>query len=88
MSSPKAKAKELIDKMYNSEYCGIKHFPNKRYCECVEMNLFQAKQCALIAVDEILKANPIIPLKFMLESEALDAANEYWAEVKQEIEKL
>jgi hypothetical protein len=46
------------------------------------------KQCALIAVDEILKANPIIPLQFMLESESLDAANEYWQEVKQEIIKL
>ncbi len=50
----KEKANELVDKMHNSEHCGIKHFPNKKYCECVEMNLFQAKQCALIAVDEIL----------------------------------
>jgi len=47
-----------------------------------------AKQCALIVIDEILKSNPIIPLEFMLESEALDAANEYWQQVKQEIEKL
>ena len=52
--TPKEKAKELIDKMHNSEHCGIKHFPNKKYCECVEMNLFQAKQCALIAVDEMI----------------------------------
>jgi len=47
-----------------------------------------AKQYALIAVDEILKANPIIPLQFMLESESLDAANEYWQEVKQELENF
>jgi len=42
----------------------------------------------MIAVDEILKANPIIPLQFMLESESLDAANEYWQEVKQELENF
>lgn len=71
----KEEARELIDKMYNSEYCGIKHFPNKRYCECVEMNLFQAKQCALIAVDYI-------------RDNCEWNQHLYWLEVKQEIEKL
>jgi hypothetical protein len=47
-----------------------------------------AKQCALIAVDEILKSNPIIPLEYMLESEALDAAVHYWQQVKTEIGNL
>jgi len=47
-----------------------------------------AKLCALIAIDEILKSNPIMPLSYMLESEALDAGIDYWQEVKQEIEKL
>lgn len=51
-------------------------------------NTHIAKQCALIAVDEIIKSHPIFPLQFMLESEALDAALEFWQEVKQEIEKL
>lgn len=51
-------------------------------------NTHIAKQCALIAVDEIIKSNPIIPLQFMIESEAIDAAVEYWKQVKQEIEKL
>jgi len=49
-------------------------------------NALTVKDCQMIAVDEILKANPIIPLQFMLESESLDAANEYWQEVKQELE--
>jgi hypothetical protein len=52
------------------------------------MKYQNAIKCALIAVDEILKANPIIPLQFMLESESLDAANEYWQEVQQELENL
>lgn len=52
--TPKEKAKELVDEMYNTDYCGIKHFPNERYCDCTEINHYQAKQCALIAVDEIL----------------------------------
>lgn len=86
--SPKEKAIELVDMMYNTEHCGIEHFPNKKYCDCSEINLYQAKQCALIAVDEIFKSNPIIPLQLMLESEALDAAREYWQQVKTEIEKL
>ena len=47
-----------------------------------------AKDCAKICVNEIIKSNPIIPLQFMLESEALDAANEYWQEVLIEIDKL
>jgi|GEM_PF-2839046 hypothetical protein len=48
--NPKQYAEELVDKMYNTEHCGIEHFPNKRYCDCTEMSLYQAKQCALIAV--------------------------------------
>jgi hypothetical protein len=53
--TPKEKADELVKKMYNTEHCGIEHFPNKRYCDCTEMNLYQAKQCALMTVDEILE---------------------------------
>ena len=84
--TPKEKAIELIDKMYNTEHCGIKHIPNKRYCDCSEINMFQAKQCALIAVNEII---PIIEsyedaLSASQKSDALD----YWNEVKQEINKL
>ena len=76
MTPPKEKAKELIDKMNNSEHCGIKHFPNKKYCECVEMNLFQAKQCALIAVDEMIN---------YLNLNGFSTQIDYWQEVKQEI---
>ena len=75
---PQEKAKELIEKMYNAKD------PMSKYPMCFDT----AKQCSLIAVDEIKKAHPIIPLTYMLESEAIDAAIEYWNEVKAEIEKL
>lgn len=72
--TPQKKANELVKNYlnYTSAYLTIN----------------DAKQCALIAVEEIKKAHPIIPLTYMLESEAIDAAIEYWNEVKAEIEKL
>jgi hypothetical protein len=74
--TPKLKAQELIHKFTHD----ISLFWDLSYINAID--------CALIAVDEILKANPIIPLQFMLESESLDAANEYWQEVQQELENL
>lgn len=83
--TPKEKAEELVDKMYNTEHCGIKHFPNKNYCDCSEINYFQAKQCALIAVDEILYVieNP----DDRYSSHGLQLVRN-WREVKKETEKL
>jgi hypothetical protein len=64
----KEKAKELINK-YN--------FLNYK----TDLSIHEKKQCALIAVDEILKA---------LESDwsFMEIRQEYWQEVKQEILKL
>jgi hypothetical protein len=77
--TPKEKAKELV--------LNFKELPQEDTL-MFYLTFEISKQCALIAVDEILKANPIIPLQFMLESESLDAANEYWQEVKQELLNL
>jgi hypothetical protein len=79
--TPKQKAEELLDKMYYTEHCGIEHFPNKNYCDCVGMNYYQAKECALIAVDEILEA--LLTLFSEMSPYVI-----YWQEVKQEIKKL
>jgi hypothetical protein len=57
--TPKEKAEELFDNFFNL-------YPNQDA-------YFIAKQCALIAVDEIIKILP---------------HPDYWQEVKQEIEKL
>jgi predicted ATP-dependent protease len=71
--------------MYNTEHCGIQHIPNKNYCDCVEMNDYQAKQCALIAVDEIITA---IENVFTKSVSKLNSTYRYYQEVKTEIEKL
>jgi hypothetical protein len=60
--TPKEKAEELVEKMI------IYHSPDDKDYEA-------AKDCALIAVDEILETNPY-------------KARNYWQEVKKEIELL
>ena len=82
--TPKEKAKELVDKMHSQ--MPIKVIPiastreNQLSCNIdLKGSLKNAKQCALIAVDEILEALPE------------DYQNDiwsYWQEVKEEIEKL
>jgi len=62
--TPKEKAIELIDKFKLKQ-----NFFTNSFIKTT------AKQCALIAVDEILKINPY-------------KARNYWQEVKQEIENL
>ena len=66
--TPKEKAIELYNKMYET---GFKP-------KSVLIRIEQAKECALIAVDEILSVIWI----------NLNDDVDYWAEVKQEIEKL
>jgi hypothetical protein len=64
--TPKEKAKELVDK-YNEL--------GKDYTRGVSINEF-AKQCALIAVDELIK------------NSHSDKRTEYWQQVKHEINQL
>ena len=66
--TPKEKANELRDKYMNVRW---------------DIGLDDAKQCALIAVDEILEV--IIFNKY---DDKYWCEEEYWEEVKQEIEKL
>jgi len=48
-----------------------------------------AKQCALIAVDEIINICPFIGIDFAKSEGAKESdAKEYWIEVKQEINQL
>jgi hypothetical protein len=64
--SPKERAKELVDKFKKN---------TRAYNETNgwEDSAYDAKQCALIAVHEILQ---------------ITARDDYWRNVKQEIEKL
>ena len=70
--TPKEKAEEL----WWSYYSTIEHTLSEEYSP---HESYIAKQCALIAVDEILKAG-----MFMITEEQ----EQFWEEVKQEIEKL
>ena len=51
----------------------------------MEIGKFNAKQCALIAVDELIR---IAPWGGDIDGEIEDDSKEYYIEVKQEIEKL
>jgi hypothetical protein len=66
--TPAEQAKELVDKMNVIHYLKGNGLP-------VSMHNNQIKQCALIAVDEILE-------------ECVLERDWYWEKVKQEIEKL
>ena len=74
MSNPQDKAEELVDKMYYSRKYkdGEDYIPQEAWVH--------AKQCALIAVDEIIQAMDSVMLP--------NPFKQYWNKVKQEIEKL
>ena len=75
---PKEKAKELYNKMYET---GFKP-------KSVLIRIEQAKECALIAVDEIIKSGPSYPYDIQFDSMPHFRSLKYWQEVKQEIERL
>ena len=72
--TPKEKAIELWWKYYNR----IEHTLSEEYSPHEN---FITKQCALIAVDEIIKDRERL-------NDALFYDSEYWQEVKQELEKI
>lgn len=74
--TPKEKAKELVDKF--SEYAHTEFVYNRGGYQA-ESQFQNAKQCALIAVNEIWNE---------LESARVFEEYNYWQEVKQEIENL
>jgi hypothetical protein len=72
--TPQEKATELLTKYR-------RHLPVNTATD------LEAKVCALIAVEEIIKSNPIFPISFNPHP-TKRGAEQYWEEVKQEIEKL
>jgi hypothetical protein len=69
--TPKEKAIELVHK-----FCSTTEGLYKS-----KKNIKNAKQCALIAVDEIFKTG-------LLEGSTLGINKKYWQEVKQELETI
>lgn len=82
--TPKEKALQLCQKF---GYLGIKW----EQTEYTTLSLENAKECALIAVDEILETLKISLGKDKSSEDVVDFASKriiYWQEVKQEIQKL
>ena len=72
----KEKSLELVDRFINVEYL----------IDFQGMTLELAKQCALIAVDEILKELPMLDYHPL--GSYTNPRIDYWQEVKQELELL
>ena len=94
--TPKEKAEELFEKYYRL----FNNFPNYQYVienlnTIQDEKLYITKQCALIAVNEIIESSPLDPndAEEWLQpadwfSEANISADRYWIKVKKEIEAL
>ncbi len=56
----------------------------------MEIGKFNSKQCALVAVNELIKSIPCIPSQIPCEhlNDSIIQAREFWQKVKQEIELL
>ena len=80
--TPQEKAQELVDRFdeYVHGYVGGSVLSNTQY---PDVKLERAKECALIAVDEII-AN----IEPSVSMDVIEARIKYWQEVKNEIEKL
>lgn len=77
--TPKEKAQELVGKMCNIE---------ERFGS---VGIYEGKECALIAVDEIINTLKIFPEKDTTSKSVVNFSVSrimYWVTVKQEIEKL
>jgi hypothetical protein len=77
--SAKDKAKELVDKYLNASFnCKECDMP---FCDvpCTMLNLSEAKECALICVDELIVLGVFTKGSI---------ADQYYSEVKKEIENL
>lgn len=89
MITPKEKAEYLVGKFYDN-------MPDNDLLIVEVRHLFDtleplAKKCALICVNEIIEENMLLDKDNIIEFDSLCKLverNNYWQEVKQEIEKL
>lgn len=85
--TPKEKAEELVIKMYQP-------LPSSKEAEKGKKHLYYnqynaAKQCALIAVDEIKEVlNILLDSREHFRSESEKETVKYWQQVRKEIESL
>jgi len=80
--TPKEKAEQLVDEYHIKVH--VSFIENSIPAVVNALMLYDsAKKCALIAVDEIIEANPIA-----FDENDNCIAKQWWQEVKTEIEKL
>ena len=72
--TPKEKADELVKKMYKVMSDSVS-----------DITLYFSKQCALVAVDELIR---IAPWGGDIDGEIEEDSKEYYMKVKEEIEKI
>lgn len=77
--TPEEKALELLNKYYNLFNKDI---------DDIRVFFDECKQCALIAVDELIYYLPSVDIYPYFAQKLSPGVKEYWNEVKQEIEKL
>jgi hypothetical protein len=83
--TPKEKAKELVNNFIDlTDECDCLEYS----CICFTMYEYKAKQCALIAVDEILNNSIDYNAYDGVSENDIWSDNEYWQEVKKEINEL
>jgi hypothetical protein len=83
---PKEKAKELVDKFRPHSHFWVHDLGRQKDYDIEQLE--NAKQCALIAVDEILKSKKQNIIHFYRCGDEFCECAGYWYEVKQEIELL
>ena len=79
--TPKEKAKELIEMFIF--FASDEETTEDGFMYSEAMRIFNAKQCALIAVDEVINQCRVMDGGFSFEKEM-----EFWQRVKREIENL
>jgi hypothetical protein len=86
--TPKEKAEKLVNKFMDYADAVPEDYDwMDPVSHCNKKQLRSAKQCALIAVDEILSAINVNTGN-AAQGRLIQSLNNYWEQVKQEIEKL
>ena len=85
--TPKEKSEELVDKFYQTTPNEAWYNPPLASASMEYKAWVQAKQCALIAVDEILNINPF-SFNDKIHLDKIKEYQNYWQEVKKAIEEL
>jgi hypothetical protein len=85
--TPKEKGKELVEMFIG--FASDEDTTEDGFVYSEEIRLWKAKQCALIAVDEILLLCPFETYRETLSPyDGAELSTKYWQEVRHEIENL